>query len=270
MKFRFQIVIMSIVVLIAFYTCTSGIDPEIANNPQVSSVMFYPPAGVYSNYPMVYLSNETSDVLIFYSTNGMTPLATADYIYTGDPIQLKEDRQIKAFAWKLGFLESETAVAEYTLITTVNSYFEMRDFLAGSWGMVKDVYTDQKYSNHIITINYSAAQATNHRWMFYAQEDSVIFLNLTNFLNMGVISGGFVGTRVYETTNMVKTSSIDLTAYTMVLNGTAGGGGVSTFNAIFDESINIKAGYTYIIQTEYTASSCVDYSLDLFVEVSNL
>ncbi len=91
--------------------------------PQVKAPKFSVPSGTYTTDQNVEISNAITDAIIYYTTDGSTPTTSSEVYYTPIVISGKgTDMTIKAFALKLGMIDSPVAEANYSiryLITTI-------------------------------------------------------------------------------------------------------------------------------------------------------
>ncbi len=81
--------------------------------PQAATPTFSPPGGTYSTAQSVTISDTSSGVSIYYTTNGSTP-TTASALYTG-PIPVSTTTTIKAIAAGAGWTTSAVGSATYTI-----------------------------------------------------------------------------------------------------------------------------------------------------------
>src|SRR5262249_51769822 len=83
---------------------------------QAATPTFNPPAGTYSSSQSVTISDASSGVTIYYTTNGSTP-TTSSTVYTG-PITVSLTETVKAIAAQTGWTNSSVGSAAYTITTT--------------------------------------------------------------------------------------------------------------------------------------------------------
>lgn len=84
----------------------------ISNQAQVATPVFNPPGGYYTTAQSVTISCSTpGDVDIYYTLDRSEPDQTKSLYST--PIQVDENKEIRAKAYKDGFPESKTAIAAY-------------------------------------------------------------------------------------------------------------------------------------------------------------
>jgi hypothetical protein len=79
----------------------------------LTAPVFSPAAGTYTSPQVVTLTDATSDVLIYYTTDGSTP-TTSSAMYSGGIWQC-ETQTLKAIAVKSGYTTSTIATAAYTI-----------------------------------------------------------------------------------------------------------------------------------------------------------
>ena len=98
------------------FTMTAMVFAARALAVTVATPVFSPPAGTYTAYKSVTLSDATAGATIHYTTNGTLPTASSTK-YTGVPIPVTKTETIKAIAVKTGDTSSAVASATYTLQT---------------------------------------------------------------------------------------------------------------------------------------------------------
>ncbi len=81
---------------------------------QVSTPVFDPPGGSYTDPVNVQLSVFTPGANIHYTTNGETP-GENDLLYDGNPIPIEENTTLKARAFRSDLEPSEVATAQYII-----------------------------------------------------------------------------------------------------------------------------------------------------------
>jgi hypothetical protein len=87
-------------------------DPAVAT---VSTPVFSPPGGTYTNSVSVTLSSSTSGATIRYTTNGVDP-SPSSTLFTA-PISVSATTTIKARAFKDGMADSAVATAQFNITT---------------------------------------------------------------------------------------------------------------------------------------------------------
>lgn len=103
---------------------------------QVAAPVFSPPGGLYFEEQQVSITTVTEGASIYYTLNGADPTEN-DILFDG-PIEVTEDMNIKARAYKDGLDPSSVVSAEYTIRELVLwKDFEDEDLLSGGW-MVYD------------------------------------------------------------------------------------------------------------------------------------
>jgi hypothetical protein len=95
------------------YSCSSVATVTYTINPPVATPSFSPAAGSYTSTQTVTISDTTTGVTIYYTTNGTAP-TTSSAKYTG-PITVSSTETIEAIATASGYSCSPVATATFTI-----------------------------------------------------------------------------------------------------------------------------------------------------------
>ncbi len=103
----------------AYATKPGMVDSNVAtaiyviNIPHVATPVFNPAGGTYTSAQSVTISCVTSDATIRYTVDGSTPNSSSPVFTT--PITITENTTVKAYAYKIGMIDSEVATATYEI-----------------------------------------------------------------------------------------------------------------------------------------------------------
>ncbi len=164
---------------------------KAGGTPTVAMPTFTPEAGTYFEAQTVTIATATPDATIYFTTDGTEP-TTSSSVYS-EPIVVEGSMTIKALAIKDGFVNSNIATAEYTIILGATTIFsqdwegEMNGWtfvsVEGSNAWTIASYNNNKYAN---ANGYNGG--VNEQWCISPAFDidsysnvSLTFMNATKF-----------------------------------------------------------------------------------------
>ena len=95
------------------YTTSTTATAAYTITPPVAAPVFSVLGGTYTSAQVVTITDATSGVTIYYTTNGTTP-TTSSAVYSG-PINVSSTETLEAIATAAGYTSSATAIAVYTI-----------------------------------------------------------------------------------------------------------------------------------------------------------